>query len=97
MNLDDLNASKIDDDLESFSPEEEALSILFERAVQEDMALPNDLLQSIYQISAAATESEREKISFSTHGRNVYDLVCKFVQDTEIPPKETISDVGNDQ
>lgn len=79
MNLDDLTSSQIDDDLDNFSPEEEALSILFEKASAEDSAISNDLLKEIYQISAIATETEREKISYSTHGRNVYDLVCRSI------------------
>jgi|GEM_PF-5497842 len=88
MNLDDLTSSQIDDDLDNFSPEEEALSILFEKAFGDDTALPNDLLKEIYQISAVATETEREKISYSTHGRNVYDLVCRSIMASSSDAKD---------
>jgi hypothetical protein len=97
MNLDDLNASKIDDDLDRFSPEEEALAILFERAAQANITLPNSLLESIYQISATATDSERERISFSTHGRSVYDSVSSFVQSSEGQYNIVDSEPGSDQ
>lgn len=91
MNLDELNESSNDDDLERFSPEEEALAILYEKASHAEVAFTPELLKAIYQISASATELERDRISFSTHGRTVYDAVYKFVEESEVRERKAVA------